>query len=161
MKSRHCQVNEITGMTCAGGQPNPNPPKYWLQLGAPGGICLLQILMGTILGSGVDRTSRIAMATSGIFWSCRNTGAKLFTSLLPKKGCLLFPSSASSSFYIPTPQNIRTLVYPNREGELMRMRCSYFISEFVLSQNMFLGGFTKFLSLYILENFIHNDCTIF
>ena len=136
MKSHHYKVNEIIGMTCAGGQPNPSPAKCWLQLGAPGGICLLQILMGTILGSGVDRTSRIAMAKSGIFWSNRNTGAKLFTSLLPKKGCLLFHSSASSSFYIPTPQNIRifkcencsvqdiflnfignfirTLVYPNR-----------------------------------------------
>ena len=88
-------------MTCAGSQSNPNPPKCWLQLDAPGGICLLQILLGTILGSGVDRTSKRAKAIYRIFWSYKNIGANLFTSLLPKKGCLLFPSPALSPFHIP------------------------------------------------------------
>lgn len=144
-------------MTCAGGQSNLNPPKSWLQFGAPGDIYLLQISMGRILASGVDRTSRTAMVISGVFWRYKNTGEKLSTSLLSKKGCLLFPYPALSPLYIPhTPEDKDFSVSQQRRGA-DGGRCSYF--ESVLSQNIFLAGFTKLLSLHILQNIIH-DCTI-
>lgn len=67
-----------------------------------------------------------------------------------------------SCLYTPhTPEN-RTSVHPIREGKLMRMGANSIISEFVLSEYVFVRFYCIFFCHYIFfKNIIHNHSTIF